>query len=219
MKKASPFLLALVLAPGLFAALSPEEVAVKVESRLRALATLQADFEQTYFSTSLATPLREKGKFYFKKPGWMRWEYQDPEKNIFVYKEGLALYYFPEDNQLYRLKGFRERVESEILSLLSGQRNLAENYTIEFSPFPSENLPAWQLKLSPREESEYSFILLEIDQKSSLIQKAIFMDWGGNKQEFRFDRIKTGQPLSPALFELKVPPGCEVIEGEPEQIK
>ncbi len=207
----------IVLASSFIAALSPEEVAAKVETRLRALDTLQADFEQTYSSSSLATPLREKGKFYFKKPGWMRWEYQDPEKNVFVYKEGLALYYFPEDNQLYRLKGFKERYESEILSLLSGQQSLAENYTLEYSPFPSENRPSWQLKLTPREESEYTYILLEIDQKTNLIQKAIFMDWGGNRQEFMFTRIKTGQRFSPALFELEVPPDCEVIEGEPGQ--
>jgi outer membrane lipoprotein-sorting protein len=66
--------------------------------------------------------------------------------------------------------------------------------------------------LTPREEDEYSFILLEIDEKSWLIRKAIFLDWAGNKTEFRFSRIRANVRVPLSFFELNVPPDVEIIE-------
>ena len=87
-----------------------------------------------------------------------------------------------------------------------------DNYMVEFSPFPTENSKSYQLKLTPKQEDSDTFILLEIDERSWLIQKAIFFDWVGNKTEYRFSKMKTNLPLSENSFELKVPPDVEIIE-------
>jgi len=194
-----------------------EDIALNVEQKLRSLQSIQSNFNQIYYSSSVSTPLVEKGKFYFKKPDLMKWEYKDPEEKIFLYKEGVFLEYYPEDKELYRSDLSKEQYESEILSLLSGKRRLNDNYLIEPSPFPSENEKALQLKLIPREEGEYTHILLEIDGKSWLIQRAIFFDWAGNKNEFKFSQIKTDVRLSKKVFELKVPPDVEIIEDVPDK--
>jgi outer membrane lipoprotein carrier protein len=194
-----------------------EDTALKVERKLRSVQSIQSNFNQIYYSSSVSTPLIEKGKFYFKKPDLMKWEYKDPEEKIFLYKEGVFLEYYPEDKELYRSSSSKEQYESEILSLLSGKRRLNDNYLIEPSPFPSENKKAPQLKLTPREEGEYTHILLEIDEKTWLIQRAIFFDWAGNKNEFRFSQIKTDVRLSKKVFELKVPPDVEIIEDIPDK--
>ena len=197
--------------------LSPEEVAVKVETKLRSIDSLQASFEQTRFSASATTPLQEKGKFYFRKPESMRWDYLSPEKFTYLYTGGLLQAFFPEDNQLYRTKSYKDKFETEILSILTGEAVMTESYQVEFTRFPSESAGVWQLRLVPKNEGEFSYILLEIDPKSLLIQRAISLDWAGNKQGFRFSQIKPGARLKPDLFELKVPPDCEIIEGEPER--
>jgi len=190
----------------------PEEIALNLEKKLRSLQTIQADFEQLHFSMSVSEPLREKGKFFFKKPDWMRWEYKDPEEKVFLYKEGVYQFYIPEENQLIRSASSRERLESEVLSIFSGKQNFADRYIIEASPFPTENKASLQIKLTPKEEGEYSHILIEVNPKTWLIDRAIFFEWAGNKLEFRFSRVKTGGRLSPEVFELKVPPDCEIIE-------
>jgi len=192
--------------------LTAEDVALKAEKKLLALKSIKADFEQIYYSISVSTPLREKGKFYFQKPDSMKWVYQKPEEKIFLYKKGKFLFYVPEDNQLTRGLLSGENHESEILELFSGKKVLRDNYHIEFSPFPSEKNHAFQLKLTPKEESEYSFILLEIDEKTWLIGKAILFDWTGNRTEYRFSQIKTNVRLPQNIFELKVPPDVEIIE-------
>lgn len=192
--------------------LTVEDVVLKVEAKLRSVRTIQANFNQIYYSSSISTPLKEKGKFYFKKPDLMKWEYKEPEEKIYLYKDGLFLEYIPEENQLIKYDLSKEEYTSEILSLLSGQKGMGDNYSIEFNPFPTENLKALQLKLIPIQEDEYSYILLEIDAKTWLIRKAIFFDWAGNKSEFQFSQIKTNIRFPQKVFKLKVPPDVEIIK-------
>jgi outer membrane lipoprotein carrier protein len=194
---------------------SVDDVILNVERKLRSLRSLQANFSQIYYSSSVSTPLNEKGKFYFQKPDWMRWEYKDPEEKIFLYKEGTSLMYFPEDKEVIQSDLSKEKYESEILTLLSGQKNLKDDYTVEFSPFPSDSQKTWKVKLTPKKESDYTHVLLEIDEKTWLIRKAIFFDWAGNKQEFQFSQIRTDVRFPRKVFELVLPPDVEIIKDEP----
>lgn len=191
---------------------TPEEVAQKAESKIHSLNSLKAQFIQVYSSSTVSTPLKERGKFYFKKPDLMKWEYTQPEKKIFVFKKGILWSYFPEDNQLIKSDLSERKQEAEILSLLSGQKGLRNNYSLQFSPFPSQNEEVYHIKLNPKKEHQYSYILLEINSKNWLIQKALFFDWAGNKSEFHFKQIKTDVPIPETVFELQVPPDTEIIE-------
>lgn len=204
------FLLSLLSSP-----YTAEDIALRAETKLRSLRSIQAKFEQVYYSSTVSTPLREKGNFYFKKPDLMKWEYKDPEERTYLLKEGFFLEYIPEDNQIIKYDLSREEHEPEILSILSGQKGIVDNYSVEFSPFPTKNSKALQLKLTPKQEDADTFILLEIDEKTWLIQKAIFFDWAGNKMEYRFSKIKTNVRLAKDVFELKAPPGVEIIENQP----
>jgi outer membrane lipoprotein carrier protein len=191
---------------------TPLDIIARLEKTLSSLDSFQADLVQTTFSTSISKPLQEKGRIYFKKPDLMRWEYTDPETYTYVYGEGMLLSYFPEDNQLWRQKISLEQYETEIPALLAGKAHLAEKYVIEPSPFPGAGPNAAQLKLTPKEEGDTDYILLEIDQKSWMIQRAILFDWAGNKTEYGFSKIKTNPRFSKDQFEIKVPPDCEIIE-------
>ncbi len=195
--------------------ISPQEAAQNIEKAFASLSSLQADFEQAYYSASLATPLIEKGKLYLEKPDRMRWEYLEPERNIYVYKGGVSLAYFPEDNQLFRHTLSPEERDWAIFSLLSGRTGILETYTIEAAEFPTDKKTSVQLKLIPREEGELSYILLEANSRTWLLERIISLDWAGNKQEFRFSGFKLNPRLEPRIFELEVPPDCEVIDDLP----
>jgi len=194
---------------------SPEEAALKIEKAFASLRSLRAEFEQSYYSASLATPLLEKGKLYLQKPDLMRWEYAEPERNVFVYKEGVSLAYFPEDNQLFRHTLSPEEKEWAIFALLTGRARITDTYTIEPAEFPSDRKSPVQIKLTPKSEGEISYILLEADPGTWLLDKAIFLDWAGNKQEFHFRAFKLNPRIDPQTFELDVPADCEVIDDIP----
>lgn len=198
---------------------TPQAVALNIEKAFASLRSLQADFEQSYFSASIATPLVEKGKLYLQKPDLMRWEYLEPERNIYLYKEGVSQAYFPEDNQLYRHALSPEEKDWAIFSLLTGRAKIADTYTVEPTEFPSEAKSPVQIRLTPKTEGELSYILLEADPKTWLLDKAVFLDWAGNKQEFRFSRLKLNPRFDARTFELDVPADCEVIDDLPPAIK
>ena len=208
--------LLLVLFPSFASPLqAPQTVALNIEKAFASLRSLRADFEQSYYSASIATPLLEKGKLYLQKPDLMRWEYLEPERNIFIYKEGVSLAYFPEDNQLFRHALSPEEKDWAIFSLLAGRAKIADTYIIEPADFPSDRKSPVQIKLVPKAEGEVSYILLEADPETWLLDKAILLDWAGNKQEFRFSGLKLNPRLDPRTFELDVPADCEVIDDLP----
>jgi len=192
-----------------------QEVALRIENTLRSYQSLQANFEQLYYSATVSTPLHEKGKLYFKKPNLMRWEYQDPEEKVFLIKDDFFWDYNKEEKQLIKYDLSRGEQNTEVLFLLSGQVALLDNYSVELNPFPTENANTIQLKLTPKdEEGADTFLLLEIDEKKWFIQKLISFDWAGNKTEFRFSRIKTNINLPNKIFELRVPSDVEIIENK-----
>lgn len=190
-----------------------ETVASKLEARLKSITTLQAEFKQFYYSTASSEPLAGQGKLFLHKPDRMRWEYETPEKQIFLYNRGQFWLYFPEDKQLIKNAVDSPGHESEILGLMSGTYSILERYRLNFNPFPTDRKNVHQLKLTPKSEGEFSYILLEIDSSTWLITKAVFFDLAGNKLEYWFSHIKTGIVLPDRLFELRVPPDCEIIES------
>lgn len=198
--------------PGLFAQTSAADIVARLEKELRVVETFQSDFSQTSYSTTVSAPLKQTGRIFFKKPDLMRWEYSPPEPSVYVYKEGLYLSYFPEDNQLWRQKVAREEYETGILGILVGKARLLEKYSVEFSPFPGGEKGTAQVKLTPRDQEDNAYILLEIDQRNGMLRRAVLFDWAGNKIEYGFSRIKTNAALAKDRFEIKVPPDCEIID-------
>ncbi len=190
----------------------PRDLLVRTERALSALKAFQADFEQSFFSTTVSTPLLEKGRLFFQKPSRMRWEYKGTSSQVIVLKNGILETYDPEENQLIRQTLPEDQSDTAIFGLLSGQARLAETYEVEHSPFPGAEGPVFQLKLTPKEEGETAYILLETDVRTNLPRRIILFDWAGNKNEFAFSRLKTNPRLDPDLFTIKVPADCEIID-------
>ncbi len=188
--------------------------ALRLQQALRSVRTLEANFEQNYYSVTVAQPLHEKGRFYFEKPDLMRWEYAQPDPKVFVYKDGVFSQYYPEDEQLVRSSLAKAQYESEVLSLLSGQKDLAADYEVTLDVSTSEAKAAGRLRLTPRTEGQYAWISLDPDPRTGLIKRAVFQDWAENRTEFIFSQIKENQRLKASLFTLVVPPGTEIIEDE-----
>jgi len=207
-------LLAIAIAlphPGSAATTAAEAVA-NLERALKAATTLEARFEQLYFSMSISEPLREKGDLFFEKPDLMRWTYRDPQDKVFLYKDGVLEMYLAEEKQLTRSPVSKEALESDIFGIFLGVMSFHDAYVIEDNPFPTEATRVRQVKLTPKTEGDYSHILLEIDETTWLMRRAIFLEWAGNKREFVFSQVRTGVRIPAKTFILKVPPGTEIID-------
>ncbi|MBP6059708.1 MAG: outer membrane lipoprotein carrier protein LolA [Candidatus Saccharicenans sp.] len=194
--------------------LNPQEVASKLWGKLSSLTTLEADFVQYYYSTQVDEPVAGRGKVFIRRPDRMRWEYSSPERQIFLIKGELLWIYFPDEKQLIKKEANYELQAGEILGLLAGNVNLLEKYEVSASPFPTNQKDVYQIRLTPRETGQYSYLLLEIDRKSYLLSTAILFEATGGKLEYHFSRFKLNQKLRDELFEVKIPADCEIIEGD-----
>ncbi len=207
----SPILLLLTLA----APLRPADAAAtarRLEAAVKSIRTLRADFQQLYYAASVTEPIVESGELFLRKPDLMRWEYRKPEKKVFLAAAGRFEMYLAADNQLVRSAIPPEAYDSDIIGILIGSRSLLDTYRIEDVSFPTNSIDIRQIKLTPLKETEFSHILLEVDDRTGLLVRAIMVEWAGNKREYRFTRLKPNAELPGGIFELKPPPGCEIIE-------
>jgi outer membrane lipoprotein carrier protein len=200
-------------------AVTPRQAVQNLEAAFAKLRSLEADFEQEHSSAVIATPLRETGKFYFQKPDRMRWEYDEPEPQVFVYKEGRVWNYVPEDDQLIRYALPPEQQNAAVFALLTGRARLQDDYLVEPAEFPTDLRSAVQVKLVPKVEGDFTHILLELDARSWLISRIVTLDTAGSRQEFVFRKLKVDPRLKSSTFEIKVPEGTEIIDDTGDSIK
>jgi outer membrane lipoprotein carrier protein len=198
--------------PVIAADVSAEQAVANLEKALKALTTLEAGFEQLYYSMTVSEPLREKGDLFLERPALMRWNYKTPQEKVFLYKDGVLEIYLPEDKQLIRSPVSKEALESDIFGILLGTVSFRDAYVVEDTSFPTNAAHVRQVKAVPKTEGDFTHILLEIDETTWLLRRAIFLEWAGNKSEFLFSQVRTGLRLPARTFFLKVPPGTEIID-------
>src|SRR5689334_19259995 len=106
---------------------SPADVKLlvrRVETRYRSARTLQATFLERYIENGRVARV-EAGAAYFRRPGMMRWEYQSPEKNLFLVDGKTAWFYVPGDHTVTRVPAKQSTDWRTPLALLAGEMKLS----------------------------------------------------------------------------------------------
>src|SRR5712671_1091930 len=108
--------------------LNPSEnikvVVRRMESRYRSARTLQATFLERYIENGRVARV-EAGIAYFRRPGKMRWEYQSPEKNLFLVDGKSAWFYVPADHTVTRVPAKQSTDWRTPLALLAGEMKVS----------------------------------------------------------------------------------------------
>jgi outer membrane lipoprotein carrier protein len=94
------------------------------ESRYRAARTLQATFLEEYKENGQIVRT-EAGIAYFRRPGKMRWEYESPEKDIFLVDGKTAWFYVPGDHTVIRVPAKESSDWRTPLALLAGEMKVS----------------------------------------------------------------------------------------------
>src|SRR5450631_2615242 len=95
-----------------------------MERRYRAAKRLQATFLERYAESGRMVRA-ESGIAYFERPGKMRWEYAEPEHNIFVIDGKTAWFYVPADHTVTRVPAKQSGDWRTPLALLAGDMKLS----------------------------------------------------------------------------------------------
>ena len=101
-----------------------KDLAARMEARYRGAKTLQATFLERYAENGRV--LRsEAGTAYFRRPGKMRWEYERPEKDLFLVDGKTAWFYVPADHTVTRVPAKQSEDLRTPLALLAGQMKIS----------------------------------------------------------------------------------------------
>src|SRR5664279_4043603 len=94
--------LLLTILLGIVSANDTPPLIIQFESIYHASHTLRVVFLERYFENG-SLVRAESGIAYFRKPGKMRWEYEKPEKNLFLVDAKNAWFYTPVDHTATRI--------------------------------------------------------------------------------------------------------------------
>src|SRR2546423_5179831 len=184
----------------------------RLEATYRAARTMQVIFLEQYSENGRVVRI-EAGVAYFRRPGKMRWDYESPEKNLFLVDGKTAWFYVPGDHTVTRVPAKQSTDWRTPLALLAGEMELSRVCArIEPSTEPPKSLANVVLSCRVRDAEHSSdrqhdrasepqdTILFEIAPDTGELMRLLIHDPGGVVIEFRFANWRLDPPIPDSLF-------------------
>jgi len=204
----------------------------RLEARYRTSKTLEASFLERYTENGRLVRV-EAGTVYFKRPGKMRWDYQVPERNLFLVDGKTAWFYVPADHTATRVPAKESADWRTPLALLVGDMKISRVCehvlpAIDETPENPEHAmlycalrgaasksPNGALGESPSQKPLNSqSVFFEVDTNSGDLVRVLVRDPGGVGIEFSFTNWRMDPQVPDSLFRFDVPKGVAIVNGE-----
>jgi len=210
----SPIVMGILLAATPMAAQADvHAVADKVDQRYNHMQTLEAQFAESYSGAGMTR--KESGTLLLKKPGRMRWDYDEPHPKMFLTDGSTAWFYVPGEKQVRRTPVKQVEDLRSPLRYLLGKSKLEKEFvglTIVTDAKPV-NGGDIVLRGEPKGiEERVSETLLEVTP-DGMITRIVVEGTDGSVTEFRFLQQKENVQIADTRFKFVPPPGVEVVAG------
>ena len=181
----------------------------RVETRYNQAKTLQVLFHEDYTPAGRAKRT-ESGTLVLRKPGKMRWDYDQPKGKLFVSDGKYLWLYTPLENRAERMKLKESDDMRAPLAFLLGKLDFQK----EFRNVQGRSEgPDMRITAEPKTDSlPYSAVefLVTPDQRIKVVKVTGF---DHSVLEFRLDEEKVDPPLDAKLFQFQVPKGAKLVEA------
>ena len=204
----------------------------RFESRYRAAHTLQATFLERYSENGRIVRV-EAGTAFFRRSGRMRWEYEAPEKNLFLVDGKSAWFYVPADHTVTRVPAKQSGDLRTPLALLAGEMRISRicsrvEIADKVKPL-REGDAVLRCKVrgqkqdaaASAEEAESVLgaggsdaVFFEVARDSGELARLIVRQAGGVEVELRFENWRFDPPLPDSMFRFEPPAGVAIVNGE-----
>jgi outer membrane lipoprotein carrier protein len=207
-------------------------IIARLEARYRAAKTLQASFLERYTENGRLVRV-EAGTAYFKRPGKMRWEYEAPEKNLFLVDGKTAWFYVPGDHSVTRFPANQSADWRTPLALLVGGMKVSRvcEQVVDAVDEKPENPEHAMLycklrgaasnpqkiasgELPSEKPTNGEAVFFEIDRNTGYLVRVRVRDPGGIGIEFSFANWRMDPQVPDSLFRFDVPKSVAIVNGE-----
>ena len=151
------------------------------------------------------------GRVYISHPGKMRWEYEQPDRQIII-TDGYKLWiYRPDDNQVMTGQAPKFFRDGKGASFLSDIKLLREKFDIEL--LKEEKSLFHELKLTPRQKNmDVASIRLSVSISTSTVMRVATYNSYGDETRIDLLNSEFDKPLNKDLFSFKIPEGVDVLK-------
>jgi len=185
-----------------------QKIITGVEKRYN-VSSFSAAFDQTSTIKVMAITDTGKGRITVKRPWKMKWEYDSPEKQIYV-TDGTDMWiYRPEDNQIQigKATSFFTGVVRAVFLLDMKQIKKYFSISLIIKDDPSLHL----LRLVPKEKiADVSEMYLSISKKTFDVVKIVKYNANGDEISYKLSNFKFNRSYPDSIFRLKIPKGADV---------
>jgi outer membrane lipoprotein-sorting protein len=163
----------------------------------------------------------------------MRWEYEAPEKNLFLVDGKTAWFYVPADHSVTRVPANESADWRTPLALLVGGMKVYRvcEQVVDAVDEKPENPEHAMLycklrgaaskspksasgKLLSSKPADGEGVFFEIDRNTGYLVRVLVRDPGGIEIEFHFTNWQMDPLLPDSLFRFDVPKGVAIVDGE-----
>lgn len=193
------------------AAPSPSEVKPvvdKLQSAYAAMKGFRARFTQELTHQESGTTETRRGVLLFQKPLLVRWETETPNQELLLVTDKEIWNWLPDEELAYKYSLELARDSRSVIMVVTGQSPLNKDFDVERMPDEGGLI---HLLLYPKDPApQLTEAQLWLDPKTSLIKRALVMDFYGNTNQITFDSLTPDAPLQASDFAFTPPAGTEV---------
>ena len=189
------------------------QLADKVDQRYNQLRTLRAEFSESY--SGAGARRTESGTLLLKKPGRMRWDYEQPRSKMFLTDGKTAWFYVPGEQQVRRTAVKQIEDLRSPLRYLLGKTKLEKEFAGLSVAANEKPMNAGDVVLQgvPKGmEERIARTLLEVSP-DGYIRRIVVEELDGSITEFRFLQQKENVEIPDDRFRFTPPAGVEVVQG------
>ena len=184
-----------------------DDVVEGIEFRYNRLATLQTDFEQT-MTYAGARRMTEKGRLLLRRPGKMRWDYEQPEGKLLVGDGELIRMFNPLTNQVRTVRVEETADMRAPLSFLLGRLRLQR----QFKNLRLETLDGEEALVGEGSTGREAYTTVEFYYSPEYqLRKIRVHGRDDSVTMFRFDNETLNETLDLELFNFQTPIGAEIL--------
>jgi len=175
--------------------------------------TLIASFVERKKLHLLVDEQVQSGTFYYTKPDRLLWEYGKPDGKIILISSEQLLIYYPtlKKAEEVDISRYSKRI-LRVFGLGQSTAELRKYYDLTLAEDPQ--VPdSYLLLLNPikrRVAKRLDSIRIWIDRDLMIPRQIEYVEADGDSTRFTFRNIEINSTISPARFDVKIPPGVQV---------
>lgn len=189
-----------------------DDILDKVEARYTGQG-FSADFQQESTIAAMDITDTATGNLFVRPPDRMRWEYEQPERQV-ILTDGETLWIWrPEDNQVMIGRAPAYFGDGKGASFLSDIREIRKSFDVSLEPEADAEPGHYRLKLVPKQkEYDIAAVYLAVSKDQFIVDEVTTRNDYGDVTRITLTDFTFDQPISDDIFDLDVPPGTDMIQ-------